>query len=495
MLDYVWKYCIKPQLGYSFSRNHTLPYSAIALQEMNLYQHFPSVYWQCAVLSVNASAMDENDTGSTDYGKIASAINTMIAQGGKVDLPDIARAHTGFRPDVKRNTIVFGLKGLVGVGDEAVASIIANRPYADMRDFMAKNPVVGKGACISLIKGGAFDELMISTLGICKTRFDVMRHYLGLLSEQEVEAKATLDFKNIKAITRLPDFLPAFAEFPLRAYEFRAHVRGAQFTMKNSAKRKVHRVVGLARSFFESELNRFMREEADYYYEGETLFILSAALDKVIDKLIAPVKEWMALPETIKAFNAKQREAYVQEVWEKNCGGTQATWEMDALCFYHGPHELAVANLAQYAISDFNTIPAEPVPKGEIQTRVNKTTGKEMSFQKWELFRIAGTVLDKNTNKHTISLLTPTGVVSVKFYSGQYANYNKTISTIDTTTGAKTVVDQSWFKRGTLLCLTGIRRDTSFFPKTYRDSVYNHSVVKITSVGAGLQFQLERNYE
>ena len=53
-LDYVWKYCIEPQLGYSFSLNHTLPYSLIAVQEANLATRWDPLYWKCACLCVNA---------------------------------------------------------------------------------------------------------------------------------------------------------------------------------------------------------------------------------------------------------------------------------------------------------------------------------------------------------------------------------------------------------------------------------------------------------
>ncbi|MBP3707133.1 MAG: DNA polymerase III subunit alpha [Clostridia bacterium] len=45
ILDYVWKYGIGPQIGYSFARPHCLAYSLIALQEMNLATKYPNIYW------------------------------------------------------------------------------------------------------------------------------------------------------------------------------------------------------------------------------------------------------------------------------------------------------------------------------------------------------------------------------------------------------------------------------------------------------------------
>ena len=57
------------------------------------------------------------------------------------------------------NRILFGLKGMLNVGDDIVDTIIANRPYVSPRDFLNKVKP-GKQAMISLIKGGAFDEMM-----------------------------------------------------------------------------------------------------------------------------------------------------------------------------------------------------------------------------------------------------------------------------------------------------------------------------------------------
>ena len=53
-LNYVWVYCIEPQLGYSFSINHTVPYSVVAVQEANLATRWNPLYWQCACLCVNS---------------------------------------------------------------------------------------------------------------------------------------------------------------------------------------------------------------------------------------------------------------------------------------------------------------------------------------------------------------------------------------------------------------------------------------------------------
>ncbi|MBR6515731.1 MAG: DNA polymerase III subunit alpha, partial [Bacilli bacterium] len=121
--------------------------------------HFNPIYWNTACLIVNSGATDEEAGASTDYGKIAKAIGDIKSAGINMSLVNINKSAFGFAPDVENNSILFGLKGLLNVGDDVVESIIANRPYISPRDFLYKVQP-GKQAMISLIKGGAFDEMM-----------------------------------------------------------------------------------------------------------------------------------------------------------------------------------------------------------------------------------------------------------------------------------------------------------------------------------------------
>ena len=152
---------------------------------------FNPIYWNCACLIVNSGALEDNSeeeivdiyelegddlangvtfidlpdqktkirkTASTDYGKIAKAIGDIRAAGINVSLANINKSKFGFAPDVENNRILFGLKGLLNVGDEIVQRTIENRPYASIKDYLNKVKP-NKQAMISLIKGGAFDEL------------------------------------------------------------------------------------------------------------------------------------------------------------------------------------------------------------------------------------------------------------------------------------------------------------------------------------------------
>ena len=111
------------------------------------------------------------------------------------------------------------------------------------------------------------------------------------------------------------------------------------------------------------------------------------------------------------------------------------------------------------------------------------------------MHHLIGTVIDKDKVRNTITLLTPTGVVNVKIYKNQFALYDKQISQRDAE-GVKHVVESSWFKRGTLLMVQGIRRGQDFIPKKTKQSVYP-IISKITSVDeyGNLTFRFERMQE
>jgi DNA polymerase-3 subunit alpha len=86
----------------------------------------------------------------------------------------------------------------------------------------------------------------------------------------------------------------------------------------------------------------------------------------------------------------------------------------------------------------------------------------------FKINRIAGTVIDKDKNKSTVTLLTTTGVVTVKVWKNQFAKWDKQISARDEA-GQKHVMEKSFFQRGNKLIITGIRRGDNFIPKKYKN--------------------------
>jgi len=489
-LKYIWDVQVKRQKGYSFSILHCIAYTFIALQEVILYQQYPPIYWNTACLTVNAGADDEEaeTKKSTNYGKIAKAIGDMQQKNINITLPEINTAKFGFFPDVKNDRIVFGLKGICGIGDDIASAIIQNQPYLDFEDFIEKTKKYkaedeenkfGDSAIIVLIKAGAFDELLN------QDRVEIMKSFIRRISKP----LSSLSFDNMPTLAELGLLTEDQMNYEYRIYKFRKYLYSKRFFVKQEGKSDNTSFYQLDRQFAEPFfINNFetnMIEDKDYYYDNQGFIVIKkGSLEREIKKIFKSIKETVLdSSATINAVNEKR----FLDTWNEKVEGTISKWEMDSLSFYYHEHELAHVKADDYLIVDFSDLPEIPVIGGTYMYR-------GQSKPRFKLDRICGTVLDKDKNKHTVTLLTPNGVASIKFYKGQFSFYDKQISDIDEN-GKKTVLEKSWFTRGNKLLVTGYRREDQFVPKKYIDSAYRHTLQLITEIDdeGNLKLQSERS--
>ena len=76
--NYVWNVLVSTSKGYGFNASHTLAYSLVGLQEMNLGYRFPIIFWNTACLITDSGGADEGIEGkNNNYDKIAMAIGKM----------------------------------------------------------------------------------------------------------------------------------------------------------------------------------------------------------------------------------------------------------------------------------------------------------------------------------------------------------------------------------------------------------------------------------
>lgn len=489
-LNYVWNVQFKKSFGYSFSQNHTMPYSGICMQEMNLAHKFNKIFWNTACLTINAGAEEDNENNkTTQYGKIAKAISEIQSRGQKVALPHINKAEFGFSPDMTTEEIIFGFKGICGIGDDIASAIITKQPYQSFSDFLEKmdqykregiENKFGDNAVITLIKAGCFDELM------GKNRKEIMETFISRISNP----LSSLAFDNIPTIAELGLLTEAQMNYEYRIYRFRKYLYDKKFFVKQDGKSDSTSYYRLDRQFAEpfffNIFESSMTENKDYYYDGEGFIsVKKGSLEREIKRIFIPFKKSVLdNPEVLQAVN----EARFKQVWDNKAEGTISKWEMDSLSFYYHEHELAHVKKDTYLITDFSELPEIPVITEHYLYR-----GKEKP--RFKLSRICGTVLDKDKNRHTVTLLTPSEVVTVKLYKGQFGFYDKQISIPDETGKKnKIVLEGSWFTRGNKLLITGYRREDQFVPKKYVDSAYRHTLQLITDIDAdgNLRLQSER---
>lgn len=476
-LQYLWKTQIEPQLGYAFSINHVIAYTLIALQELNLGYHYPRIYWDTSCLIVDSGSHEESIGKAKDYGKVAKAIATMQGHGVVVDRPSINEAKASFIPNEKDNSILFGFKGIAGVNDEVANEIIKNRPYKSLDDFVERNvytkSIIKKSHVIQLIKAGAFTELTKIE------PYELMRQFLM----QQADLKESINMQNMSSIIKMNIPIDKKYSSMVDLYIRRTNIMGLKpkeiiYNHNPDVKKKIDDKLYL------------VKDKDDYYkrlFSNDTILeekingdvlISMANFDKEYNKIISPLRDYIASDkELLYQFN---RALFAQE-WLKYATGTISKWEMDSLGYYYHEHELKPLDNKQYNIVNFNDLPKEP----EIVRWNNSKNGRYPIFK---IERIAGTILDKLAIKHSVTILDDEGnVVNLKFHRGSFAHYNKRIKLplLDeegNNTGKNYIAEESWFKRGNKIMVTGFRREDQFIVKKYADSVFRHTVTLIEKI-------------
>lgn len=491
LCSYVWNVLVATSRGYSFNLSHTLAYSLVALQEMNLAYKYPTIFWNTACLISDAGGvesdtdrdnetenieeiqencygtvidftetdMDNEDddddddeeatpaaikkkkkTKTTNYGRIASAIGKIKTSGVSVVPPSINSSTYTFSPDVENNAIRYGLSGITKVGEDIVKQIIAGRPYKSIDDFLERVKL-NKPQMINLIKSGAFDEF--------GDRVELMHHYVNLISD----TKKRVTLQNMKMLI---DFglIPEEYDLQRRVYNFNKYIK------KLKLDDTYYGLDNIAFNFYNQhfDIDQLIGADTESGFK-----IKQIVWDKYYKGHMDIIRPWVQKhsEELLKMINNKLTE----EVWNKYCLGSISKWEMDSVSFYSHEHELAHVNNEYYGFNNFFELPDVP----EVE-RVIYIKGKPVPILK--IHRICGTVLDRDKMKKTVTLLTTNGVVAVKIYGTVFANYDRQISERDAT-GKKHVIQKSMFSRGNKIAICGVRDGDNFRAKKYSKTPYH----------------------
>jgi DNA polymerase-3 subunit alpha len=362
LLDYVWEVQVMRQAGYSFSVLHTMGYSTIALQEMNLAYQYPVIYWNTACLSVNAGAVNEEDyedlvdegiieieeddenkreTNKVQYGKVAAAIGKFKTELGlRIELPDVNRAKFGFTPDSEANVVWFGLKGISRIGDDLIRAIIDNRPYVSVDNFVEKlnktgaRMLVSKDRVIALIKAGAFDKIEM------RPRQEIMKDYILKIFDK----KTRITLQNVMGLVKY-DLLPESLDFEKKIFNFTKYIR--------KSKLKEYYVLDEVAQEFYFESNLGLDIENIKRGAEIVMAINAEKWEKIYDKHMEKVRDYI-VPHHQELLDAYNKKAFDEE-WNKYAAGSVLQWELESLNFYHSGHELeGIGKTMFYDITPLN---------------------------------------------------------------------------------------------------------------------------------------------
>ncbi len=152
VLDKIWGDWEK-FASYAFNKSHATCYSWIAYQTAYLKANYPSEY-MAALLSRNLA----------DIKTLSFYMNECNRMGIKVLSPDVNESRHAFAAN-KEGHVRFGLGGIKGVGDAAVASIVEERErngnYLSISDFVERLnfSVVNRKCLESIAWAGGFDSI------------------------------------------------------------------------------------------------------------------------------------------------------------------------------------------------------------------------------------------------------------------------------------------------------------------------------------------------
>ncbi|MDQ1538557.1 MAG: polymerase subunit alpha, partial [Actinomycetota bacterium] len=150
-----------PFSDYAFNKAHSAAYGLVSYWTAYLKANYPAEYMAAVLTSVR----DDKD-------KSALYLNECRRMGIKVLPPDVNESSANFT--AVGTDIRFGLAAIRNVGHNVVEAIVAAREekgrFVSFEDFVRKSPVVvcNKRTIESLVKGGSFDSMQHTRLGLVR---------------------------------------------------------------------------------------------------------------------------------------------------------------------------------------------------------------------------------------------------------------------------------------------------------------------------------------
>ncbi|TAH02343.1 MAG: DNA polymerase III subunit alpha [Sphingobacteriales bacterium] len=178
---------------YAFNKSHSTCYAFVAYQTAYLKAHYPAEY-MAAVLN-----------NQNNIEKVSFFMEECQAMGLKVLGPDVNESNFSFAVN-KKGEIRFGMKGIKGVGEKAIESIVDERlakgMYTSISDFARRiNPrTVSKKVYENLVYSGSFDCFGLKRKQFFTTIPNANINFIERLN------KYTNDFENVANMAKVSLF-------------------------------------------------------------------------------------------------------------------------------------------------------------------------------------------------------------------------------------------------------------------------------------------------
>lgn len=164
-------------LEYSFNKSHAVAYAYITYATAWLLTHYP-VEYLCEYIDIYKA----NKTTTL------KGINQAKALGIKILPPNLNATHLGY--DVVDGAICFGLSGIDGIGEKAVAKLMeytAKNKITTLQELI-DSKAFNKTGILAAIKVGCFDKE--------GERNELINRYISTRSKKERESEMVLEYDN-----------------------------------------------------------------------------------------------------------------------------------------------------------------------------------------------------------------------------------------------------------------------------------------------------------
>jgi DNA polymerase III subunit alpha len=429
---------------------------------MNLAYYYPIIYWNCACLSVDASAINELDfdnlldqgivgvsededireTNKTDYAKIVVAINR-FKKTCNITTPDINKSKLGFMPDVENNRIIYGLRGITRITAPVIQEIMEHRPYINLNDFCMKvnKRIVTRDKIVYLIKSGAFNNIENNN----------ERNILQKFIMSTCDQKKRLTLQNANMLIDY-ELLPADLDEEKAIFKLTKLLR--QFRDEN-------KTYYLINDQMDRDLiSKYMSISTIQLENGRVVEAITSNEwdNKVYTRKMLKVKTYIS-EHAEKMLELLNNKLFMDD-WIKYASGDELQWQLDSLSMYTDKTPLDnIGKDLPVSLSSINEI-----EEGKVEGFF-LIKGKQIP--KMHLYTIAGTVLQKNTTKGMVTVQTPDGIVNMKLYKDLFAFFSNDTDNVG-----------SFFEKGVHLMITGVLKGTTFIPKVYKNTGVK-AIVKI----------------
>jgi DNA polymerase-3 subunit alpha len=188
--DQIWSYCGGVS-EYLFNKSHADEYSLIAHGDAWLKAHYPDAFY-ASLLTFPPAWVKKPENRSAFYER-----NVREARSFGIDIlpPDVNESDGDFT--IRGDAVLFGLKGIKGLGKAMVADVINSRPFASIEDMGARLVTCNAAGRHALAQAGAMD------------RFDARK---GLTLDE----RASFEEERIGVALSVPDRIGDMRE-PMRA--------------------------------------------------------------------------------------------------------------------------------------------------------------------------------------------------------------------------------------------------------------------------------------